>query len=65
VQLYASDILALDGDDLRCLPLSMRKTTLPDCWRGARMASSLPPSRKASSARPIPPHPKAASSTSP
>lgn len=28
VQLYAFDILALDGDDLRCLPLSMRKTNL-------------------------------------
>jgi hypothetical protein len=25
VQLYAFDILALDGDDLRGLPLSMRK----------------------------------------
>jgi bifunctional non-homologous end joining protein LigD len=28
VQLYAFDILALDGDDLRNLPLSMRKTNL-------------------------------------
>ena len=28
VQLYAFDILALDGDDLRPLPLSMRKTNL-------------------------------------
>jgi bifunctional non-homologous end joining protein LigD len=28
VQLYAFDILALDGDDLRELPLSMRKTNL-------------------------------------
>ena len=28
VQLYAFDILALDGDDLRALPLSMRKTNL-------------------------------------
>jgi ATP-dependent DNA ligase len=28
VQLYAFDILALDGDDLRGLPLSMRKTNL-------------------------------------
>jgi ATP-dependent DNA ligase len=27
-QLYAFDILALDGDDLRRLPLSMRKTNL-------------------------------------
>ena len=28
VQLYAFDVLALDGDDLRSLPLSMRKTNL-------------------------------------
>jgi ATP-dependent DNA ligase len=28
VQLYAFDILMLDGDDLRTLPLSMRKTNL-------------------------------------
>jgi ATP-dependent DNA ligase len=28
VQLYAFDILSLDADDLRCLPLSMRKTNL-------------------------------------
>ena len=28
VQLYAFDVLALDGDDLRPLPLSMRKTNL-------------------------------------
>jgi bifunctional non-homologous end joining protein LigD len=28
VQLYAFDILALDGDDLRKLPLTMRKTNL-------------------------------------
>jgi ATP-dependent DNA ligase len=28
VQLYAFDVLALDGDDLRGLPLSMRKTNL-------------------------------------
>ena len=28
VQLYAFDCLALDGDDLRGLPLSMRKTNL-------------------------------------
>jgi ATP-dependent DNA ligase len=27
-QLYAFDVLALDGDDLRALPLSMRKTNL-------------------------------------
>ena len=42
VQLYAFDILALDGKDLRGLPLSMRKTGLarllaPPRWhlRGA------------------------------
>ncbi len=28
VQLYAVDILALDGDNLRALPLSLRKTNL-------------------------------------
>jgi bifunctional non-homologous end joining protein LigD len=28
VQLYAFDILAMDGDDLRLLPLSMRKARL-------------------------------------
>ena len=28
VQLYAFDVLALDGDDLRSLPLSMRGTNL-------------------------------------
>jgi ATP-dependent DNA ligase len=28
VQLYAFDALALDGEDLRALPLSMRKTNL-------------------------------------
>jgi bifunctional non-homologous end joining protein LigD len=28
VQLYAFDCLALDGEDLRALPLSMRKTNL-------------------------------------
>jgi ATP-dependent DNA ligase len=28
VQLYAFDIMALDGEDLRGLPLSMRKTNL-------------------------------------
>ena len=28
VQLYASDVMELDGDDLRKLPLTMRKTNL-------------------------------------
>ena len=36
VQLYAFDMLALDGDDLRGLPLSMRKTNL------ARLLSRRP-----------------------
>jgi ATP-dependent DNA ligase len=31
VQLYAFDILTLDGEDLRGLPLSMRKPTSPAC----------------------------------
>ena len=34
VQLYAFDILALDGEDLRSLPLSMRKTSLVRLLRG-------------------------------
>ena len=34
VQLYAFDILALDGEDLRSLPLSTRKTSLARLLRG-------------------------------
>ena len=34
VQLYAFDVLALDGEDLRPLPLSMRKTNLTRLLRG-------------------------------
>jgi ATP-dependent DNA ligase len=34
VQLYAFDVLALDGEDLRKLPLSMRKTNLAQLLRG-------------------------------
>ena len=34
VQLYAFDILALDGEDLRGLPLSLRKTNLERLLRG-------------------------------
>jgi len=34
VQLYAFDVLAMDGDDLRDLPLSMRKTNLARLLRG-------------------------------
>jgi bifunctional non-homologous end joining protein LigD len=36
VQLYAFDIMALDGDDLRGLPLSMRKTNLARLLAAAR-----------------------------
>lgn len=34
VQLYAFDLLAVDGDDLRKLPLSMRKASLARLLRG-------------------------------
>ena len=34
VQLYAFDILALDGDDLRRLPLHLRKNNLAQLLRG-------------------------------
>jgi ATP-dependent DNA ligase len=34
VQLYAFDCIALDGDDLRALPLEMRKTNLARLLRG-------------------------------
>ena len=34
VQLCAFDVLAIDGDDLRDLPLSMRKTNLDRLLRG-------------------------------
>jgi hypothetical protein len=34
VQLYVFDILALDGEDLRGLPLSLRKTNLSQLLRG-------------------------------
>jgi bifunctional non-homologous end joining protein LigD len=42
VQLYAFDILALDGEDLRRLPLSMRKTNLAQLLRGSSKARSAP-----------------------
>jgi ATP-dependent DNA ligase len=51
VQLYAFDILALDGDDLRKLPLHLRKTTLLDCSPAAPTASIWRPLSKARSAR--------------
>jgi len=34
VQFCAFDVLALEGEDLRCLPLSMRKTKLERLLRG-------------------------------
>jgi ATP-dependent DNA ligase len=34
VQLCAFDVLALDGEDLRALPLSMRKANLAQLLRG-------------------------------
>ena len=34
MQLYAFDVLALDGDDLRQLPLHLQKNHLAGCWRG-------------------------------
>jgi bifunctional non-homologous end joining protein LigD len=45
VQLYAFDILALDGEDLRTMPLSMRKTNL------ARLLARRPARRNVSKSR--------------
>jgi bifunctional non-homologous end joining protein LigD len=42
VQLYAFDILTLDGDDLRKLPLSMRKTNLARVLGHRPRAAPLP-----------------------
>ena len=42
VQLYAFDLLAIEGDDHRELPLHLGRTNLPGCWRGAWAACSLP-----------------------
>jgi bifunctional non-homologous end joining protein LigD len=38
VQLLAFDVLAMDGDDLRDLPLSMRKANLARSWHVGRTA---------------------------
>lgn len=38
VQLYAFDIMALDGEDLRSLPLSMRKTNLARLLAGGHIS---------------------------
>jgi bifunctional non-homologous end joining protein LigD len=51
VQFYAFDMLVSDGDDLRKLPLSMRKTNLRGCWQGGSMASISPTSSRARSDR--------------
>jgi len=40
VQLRAFDVLAMDGDDLRNLPLSMRKTNLARLLMAGQAASS-------------------------
>ena len=40
VEFYAFDMLVSDGEDLRKLPLSMRKTNLAGCWRGVLTAST-------------------------
>jgi ATP-dependent DNA ligase len=48
VQLYAFDIMALEGDDLRRLPCRRARRASRDCWHGGRTASS---SRRPSKAR--------------
>jgi len=50
VELFAFDILTLEGDDLRKLPLSMRKTNLDRLLARRRMASFCPTSSRARSA---------------
>jgi hypothetical protein len=51
VQLYAFDMLAGDGDDMRSLPLSMRRRTSRGCWHGGPTAFS---SRRLNRARSAP-----------
>ena len=51
VQLYAFDCLALDGDDLRKLPLSLRKTNLARLLARRPTASSFPTLSKVRSGR--------------
>ena len=48
-ELIAFDVLALDGDDLRNLPLSMRKTNLQRLLARGRTASSCPTMSRARS----------------
>jgi bifunctional non-homologous end joining protein LigD len=51
VQLYAFDILTTEGDDLRKLPLSLRKTNLARLLAGVGTVSLLLPSKPARSTR--------------
>ena len=51
VEFYAFDMLVSDGEDLRKLPLSMRKTNLRGCWRAGSTASTLRHSSRARSGR--------------
>jgi bifunctional non-homologous end joining protein LigD len=51
VQPYAFDILALGGDDLRQLPLKLRKTNLAQLLARGRMGSSWHPSSRVRSGR--------------
>jgi bifunctional non-homologous end joining protein LigD len=51
VQLHAFDCLALDGDDLRKLPLNLRKTNLARLLARRPMGSSSHPSSRAKSDR--------------
>jgi ATP-dependent DNA ligase len=51
VQFYAFDLLVADGEDIRNLPLHMRKTNLVRMWRAALTASCSTISNRARSAR--------------
>jgi ATP-dependent DNA ligase len=51
MQLYTFDILAVDGDDLRKLPLHLRKNNLAASWDDGLMASIWRPLSKARSDR--------------
>jgi hypothetical protein len=51
VQLYAFDVLAMDGDDLRELPLSMRKASLARLLRGRPDGMFITPSNRGRSGR--------------
>jgi bifunctional non-homologous end joining protein LigD len=50
VQLYAFDILALDGEDLRGLPFPCARPTSLGCWRAGRTASLSRPRNRVRSA---------------